>query len=201
MSYNILKSWCFRRKSTGISARCLCWRGNGQTPQKLNDEQWLWTLHVPLACYLIPNFRSSRYPSPRCMFRQATAPGAGGGCRASPDGFAFVAVFRGDTWVPWRCVGSCPHQRVCPINEQNWFRQCRAGQGNWDYLLQWESRVKTERSVTQSCTLTGSSWLQLGSGASPATAYVRNQKVIKNSHWQVTQLGACLWNCVLWTMQ
>lgn len=177
MSYNILKSWCFRRKSTGVSARCLCWRGNGQTPQKLNDEHRLSTLHVPLACYLIPNFR------------------------ASPDGFAFVAVFRGDTWVPWRCVGSCPHQRVCPIDEQIWFRQCRAGQGNWDYLLQWESRVKTERSVTQSCTLTGSSWLQLGSGASPATAYVRNQKVIKNSHWQVTQLGACLWNSVLWPMQ
>lgn len=115
--------------------------------------------------------------------------------RGSPGNFAFVAVFCGALQVTGH--------RLYPVSDlwadliQEMLDRARkpglpalAGVPCW-----------TERSVTQSCTLTGASWHQLGAGASPATAYVRNQKVIKNSHRQVTRFGACLWNSALQPMQ
>lgn len=115
--------------------------------------------------------------------------------RGSPGNFAFVSVFCGPVWVTGH--------RLSPVSDLG-----------TDLIQEMLDRAKkpglpalagvprcTEWSVTQSCTLTGASWLQLGAGASPAMAYVRNQKVIKNSHRQVTQFGACLWNSALQPMQ
>lgn len=126
------------------------------------------------------------------MFLQGQAPAQ---WRGSPGNFAFVAVFCGAL----RVTG----HRLSPVSDlgadliQEMLDRTRkprlpalAGIPCW-----------TERSMTQSYTLTGASWLQLGAGASPATAYVRNQKVIKNSHRQVTPFGACLWNSAFQPMQ
>lgn len=104
--------------------------------------------------------------------------------RGSPGNFAFVAVFCEASQVTGHGLSPVPDLGAGLIQEML-DRARKPGLPALAGVPHW-----TERSVTQSCTLTGTSWLQLGAGASPATAYVRNQKVIKNSHRQVTQLRA-----------
>lgn len=192
----MLNRWCFRRKNTSISSECLFWRGDTQTPPKLNNEHLLWAFQVPLAGYL----QGVTLTGGLCVHLwQALLWCAGwyeqqGGplllwCPC-PQPWMAPASPSYQTWQQWSHGISwfASHWYLCPINEliQLTAQMMLGREGKTGQPASAGAPHYTEWRVTWTCTLT---CFQLGAGVSPAMAYVCNQKVIKNSHWQVTRLG------------
>lgn len=196
MPYHKLYRWCFRRKNTRISSECLCWRGDTQNTTKAERQAFIVNFPGALGWLLAS---SNSWGGLRVHLRQALL-WCAGWCEQQggplllrcprPQPRMAPASPSYQTWQQWSHGISwfASHWYLCPIDEviQLTAQTMLGREGKTGLPASEGAPHCTKWRVTQTCTLT---CFQLGAGVSPAMAYVCNQKVIKNSHWQVTQLG------------